>query len=261
MYTMNVKNGISLSAATIQGARSEQQDFYVSSQLSDRTIAIVCDGMGGMNGGSVASRHAAQMLLADFERVNPGEDMYPFFKAELEKLDDAVWGLKNADGTRMGAGTTLVSVVLFGNRLFWFSVGDSKLFYVRKREMHCVTREHNYALRLQEMYQNHSIDEAKYREESAKGEQLISYLGLGMAEVFDGNYSPFFMEQGDKILLCTDGVYRTLPETEIQTILQKPGSTETLCRMIEEAILAKQKKNQDNATWMILQRIGETRYE
>ncbi len=261
MYSISIKNGISLSAATIQGAREEQQDFYVSSQLPDRTIAIVCDGMGGMCGGSIASRHAAKLLLEDLEKVDPNEDMYSFFQSELEKLDDAVWSLKDENGKRMGAGSTIVAALLFGDKLYWFSVGDSKLYYVRKKEMHCVTREHNYALQLQELYENHSINEQEYQQEAVKGEQLISYLGLGMAELFDGNYSAFQMECGDKILLCTDGVYRTLSVQEIKSLLQQRGSSDVLCRSIEKAILEKRKVNQDNATWVILQKIGGTYYE
>ncbi len=257
MYTMQIKNGISLSAATLQGKREQQQDFYISRQLEDRTIAIVCDGMGGLNGGSIASKHAALTLLQDLERIHPKADMYTFFQRELEKLDDEIYGLKNVDGSRMGAGTTIVAVLLFENKLYWFSVGDSKLFYLRNKEMYCVTRAHNYALRLDEMIQNKSIGEAEYKQEAAKGEQLISYLGMGMAELFDGNYSPFLMERGDKILLCTDGLYRSVSQEEIQNILKLPENTEQLCARLEKTVISKNIKNQDNATWILLQKIGE----
>ncbi len=257
MYTIQIKSGISLSASTMQGRREQQQDFYTSRQLPDRTIAIVCDGMGGLNGGSVASRHAATMLLEDLEKVSPTENMYAFFKQELEKLDDEIYSLKNPDGSRMGAGTTIVAVLLFGDELYWFSVGDSKLFYLRKNEMHCVTRAHNYAMRLDEMLKDNSIGEAEYKREANKGEQLISYLGMGMAELFDGNYSPFIMEDGDKILLCTDGLYRTVSPDEIRNILCMHETTEKLCTRLEKTVVNKNVKNQDNATWVILQKMGE----
>lgn len=257
MYTLKIRNGISISAASIQGKREQQQDFYISKQLPDRTIAIVCDGMGGMNGGNIASRHAAQALMEDMEQVVWGSDMYSFFKQELEKLDDEIYGLKNPDGSRMGAGTTIVSVLLFGDMLYWFSVGDSKLYYMRRREMYCVTREHNYALQLDEMHRQKQIDDEEYLQEAKKGEQLISYLGMGMAELFDGNYSPFVMERGDKILLCTDGLYRSVSQKEIENILLLPESAEQLCLRLEKTILSKNVQNQDNATWIILQKIGE----
>ncbi len=256
MYTVKIKNGISMSAASLQGRRDQQQDFYVSRQLSDRTIAIVCDGMGGMNGGKVASRHAAGILLDDMEAVAPEADMYAFFERELEKLDDEVYGLKNSDGSRMGAGTTIVSVLLFGDRLYWFSVGDSKFFYMRRQELYCVTREHNYAMQLNEMRREKVIAEDRYLQELERGEQLISYLGLGMAEIFDGNCSPFMMEPGDKILLCTDGLYRTVDQEEIRQIMLFREDTEHLCRRLEKMVLSKNRKNQDNATWIVMQKMG-----
>lgn len=257
MYTLNINNGITFSAASIIGKREQQQDYYTCSRLSDRTIAIVCDGMGGLQGGSIASRHAANLLLKDLEEVSQIEDMHDFFQKELEKLDDAIWALKDENGARIGAGTTIVAVLMFGNKLYWFSVGDSKLFYMRKQEMYCVTRSHNYAMQLEDMKKNSMIAEEKYLEELKKGEQLISYLGMGVAEIFDGNYSPFTMEVGDKILLCTDGLYRTLSQQEIRNILELRGNTEHKCKQFEEAIAEKRNHNQDNATWIVIQKIGE----
>lgn len=257
MNTIKMQNGVILSSVTLQGSRMEQQDYRISYQLPDRTIAIVCDGMGGLEGGSIASRHAAKLLLADLEKVSPYANMYEFFKYELEKLDDAVFGLRKKDGSRMGAGTTVVATLMFGNRLYWFSVGDSKLYYVRGNEMHCVTREHNYALQLENEPESHLTEEEKKQLKREKGEQLISYLGMGTAELFDSNYSAFEMQPGDKILLCTDGVYRTLSELEIKRILFRRESAEKLCSQIEQAIVGKEKRNQDNATWIVLQKMGE----
>ena len=78
-----------------------------------------------------------------------------------------------------------------------------------------------------------------------------------MAELFDGNYSPFLVEKGDKILLCTDGLYRSVSQQEIKNILQLPETTEKLCMRLEKTVNSKNVRNQDNATWIILQRIGE----
>lgn len=257
MYSVKINNGISLSAVSIQGKREDQQDFYVYRQLPDRTIAIVCDGMGGLNGGDLASRRAAEILANDLENVEKECDMHAFFKYELERLDDAIYGLRSGDGRRLGAGTTIVAVLLFENHLYWFSVGDSKLYYVRGSEMHCFTREHNYSMCLEEKRHNHEISEEEYLKEAAKGEQLISYLGMGTAELYDGNYSPFIMQVGDRILLCTDGLYRSLEEKEIHSIMQQRGNTDRICKMFENAVLSKRRANQDNATWIVLQKIGD----
>ena len=254
MHTLEINGGIFLSAHSIIGDRESQQDYYVSRQYSDRTIAIVCDGMGGLAGGSAASRCAADMLLRDLERVEIQDNMFGFFKYELERLDDAIFGLRDESGRRLGAGTTIVAVLISGEKLHWFSVGDSKIYYKRNDEMYCITREHNYAMKLKEMLDSHEINEQEYRSHLSEGEKLISYLGMGVAELFDCNYSPFHMESGDCIFLCTDGVYRTLSQGEIQSILKQQGSTERICKFFENALFSKKIKNQDNATWIIIQR-------
>lgn len=257
MYTLKMNNGISLSAMSLQGKRSQQQDYFTSVQLPDRTIAIVCDGMGGMNGGEIASRKAAEMLMDDLQTVGETDDMYAFFQEELIRLDDAIFALRDETGTRIGAGTTLVSIMIFQNRLYWFSVGDSKFYYKRQKDFVCVTREHNYAMLLEEQKKVNAIDEREYQAGKKRGEELISYLGLGVAQLFDGNCKPFIIEKGDRILLCTDGLYRTVSEEEICSIMSQSGTTERICKFLENAVGAKNKSNQDNATWIVLQKIGD----
>lgn len=257
MHSIQTAEGISLSAISIVGTRSEQQDYYVSSQHGKRTIAVVCDGMGGLEGGEMASRKAAEMLLEDMERLPSIANIHSFYERELLRLDNAVFMLKKQDGTRMNGGTTLASVLIEDNMLNWFSVGDSKLFYKRSSDMYCVTREHNYALRLNEMKRSKEITTLQLNAEMSKGEHLISYLGMGSAELFDGNYRPFAMKKDDRILLCTDGLYKTLSKEDIYTILSQRGSTDRICKLFENAILSKNKMNQDNATFIVIQKTDE----
>lgn len=254
MYTTQMINSLTLSACSIQGARDDQQDSYLFSQHGKRTIAVVCDGMGGLEGGAIASKTAANMLLHDMEALETNSNMYSFYEKEIVRLDDAIYQLKNSDGDRLRAGTTIVSVMVDDEWMNWFSVGDSKLYYIRGKEMHCVTRQHNYELTLQQLVSENKITEEKYVSEAEKGEQLISYLGLGTAELFDGNYQPFLMKKGDRILLCTDGLYRTISDAEIRDILLQQGTTERICKMIENAVNSKKKINQDNATWILIQK-------
>ena len=238
-----------LCTASLQGSRGRQEDYSISRQTADKTIAIVCDGMGGMREGHMASRFAAEQMLAVLEKAALTEHMYEFWKKEMERLDDAVYGLRFTDGERMCAGTTMVAVVLQENRLHWFSIGDSKLLYMRKHKLHCVTREHNYALLAEKIIGGNSevcVDK--------KAEQLISYLGMGTASLFDGSDKSFETEQGDKLLLCTDGLYRTVPQEEIAEILDSTKDVKVISGKLREAVLAKKYSNQDNATWVVMGR-------
>lgn len=240
MYTQILTDGPVLCAASILGSRDRQEDHYICRQKDGRTIAVVCDGMGGMRGGEIASRFAAERMAEELEKVKFTESMHCFWKKELERLDDEVFGLRSEDGSRLKAGTTMVAVLLREGRLHWFSVGDSRLFYMREHKLYCVTREHNYAM----LSEKNACDEKK--------EQLISYLGMGAAELFDGSNTSFMTKDGDRLLLCTDGLSRTLKQEEIADILDSGKNPEAVCADLQNALEAKKQVRQDNATWVVI---------
>lgn len=248
------EKSFSISAASLKGTRERQEDYLLYRLGDGRLMAVVCDGMGGMDNGDTASRAAAEMLLWDLEKARLADDMFFFFKDEMEKLDDAVFGLRNPDGSRMKAGSTVVSVLLDGNKLHWFSVGDSRLYLLRGRTLSCLTKTHNYATVLEEMKKQGLIDEGWYRKESGKGERLTSYLGMGIAEKFDYGGLYFSGQSGEKLLLCTDGLYRTVPHAELVWILQHGNSVDSISHELKEAVSEKNCPSQDNATWIVIGR-------
>lgn len=245
---------ISLSALSLKGTRSRQEDYLLYGQGGGRTIAVVCDGIGGMDNGDAASRAAAELLFTDLERTLPEEDMYPFFRAEMERLDDAVFGLRYRDGGRMKAGTTVVAALLHGHRLHWFSVGDSRLYLSRGRRLQCLTKAHNYVAVLEEKKKTGPVEESWYREEAKKGEWLTSYLGMGIAEEFDYGSLYFSGEAREKLLLCTDGLYKTVDHEELARILQTGKTMEAISCGLREAVLRENRPAQDNATWIVIGR-------
>lgn len=243
---------ISVSALSLQGTRKRQEDYLLYGKKNDRVIAVVCDGIGGMNNGDVASRAAAELLFSDLEKARPVENMASYFKKEMEKLDDAIFGLQYQNGSRMKAGTTIVAILLHGDRLHWFSMGDSKLYLLRGKHLQCLTKAHNYAAFLEETKKAGAIEEARYQEELKKGEWLTSYLGMGIAEQFDYGNVFFSAEPEEKLLLCTDGLYKTVCEEELRHILQTTKDVDIIVCRLQEAILKKNRPAQDNATWIVI---------
>lgn len=242
MHTLKLTREPVVCAGAIQGTRARQEDYYFIGQKDGRTIAVVCDGMGGMRGGNVASRLAAEQMAEDLAKVRLTENMHCFWKRELERLDDKIFGLRGSDSSRLGAGTTIVAVLLQGANLHWFSVGDSRIYYMREHRLYCVTREHNYAV-----FGKQSADM------NERGKQLVSYLGMGVAELFDGSNTSFQTKQGDRLLLCTDGLFRVLGQEEIAEILDSGEKLQAVRNGFAEALEAKRRQEQDNATWVVIE--------
>ena len=112
----------------------------------------------------------------------------------------------------------MVACIAEDNRLYWASVGDSRIYIIRGNEMRQVTRDHNYWLRLMEMVnaEKMTMEEAM---NTRQKEALISFLGIGNVSLMDINTEPFEMKYGDVIMLCSDGITKTLPDKQIKKII------------------------------------------
>jgi len=235
------------------GKRNEQQDSYKYHIQDDEVTAVVSDGMGGLNGGELASRYAVNRFIQDYNTRIIEQKINDFLKTEVVLLDDAVFQMKNSTGKQLGAGTTIVAAIIQENHLHWLSVGDSKLYVYRNQRLRCMTREHNYRMVLDEMLENQCISEQAYREEMKHADGLISFLGMGNVKVFDVNERPFEIKSGDRYLLCSDGVYKTIPEDMLEELLQKYSDTpEELIRLMQHLIDDNDIEDQDNATVIML---------
>ena len=152
-----------------------------------------------------------------------------------------------------GSGTTLVAAIAENNRLYWASVGDSRIYILRGRDMIQVTRDHNYMLRLQQMVDNGqmTLQEAQAKKQK---EALISFLGIGNVTLMDINEQPFEMQFGDIVLLCSDGITKTLPDDQIRDIIKNDAvSMKEKAKILVEAAVRGNTHSQDNTSVAILQ--------
>ena len=207
------------------GNRDYQQDaVYVTpskilaSNKKTRVLALVCDGMGGMADGGKASRTAIQIIVQGFRKAekDPSLNIPLFFQHGIRAADHAIAGFPKEDGK--GSGTTMVACIAEDNKLYWASVGDSRIYIIRGNQMRQVTRDHNYWLKLQEKVAAGEITEEEARADRKK-EALISFLGIGNVSLMDINTEPFEMQFGDMVMLCSDGITKTLSDERIRKII------------------------------------------
>lgn len=210
---------------TATGNRKYQQDaVYVTptkvlaSNKPTRVMAIVCDGMGGMSDGGRASQTAIQMMMQGFLSIEkmPKVNIPAFFQQGIKFIDQTIANFPKEQGR--GSGTTMVACIAENDRLYWASVGDSRIYIVRGNQMMQVTRDHNYWLKLQEQVEAGEITMAEAMATRQK-EALISFLGIGNVELMDINTAPFEMKLGDVVVLCSDGITKTLSDEQIKRII------------------------------------------
>ena len=114
-------------------------------------------------------------------------------------------------GERLNAGTTLAAAVIHGAHLHFVSVGDSRIYLVRGRNMTRLTEDQNYDMTLRRSLLAGRIGEAEYRREAKYAEALISYIGMNGLKVIGCNADEETrLLPGDKLLICSDGLYKSL---------------------------------------------------
>lgn len=243
--------------ASDQGTRAYQQDAARVQTRGSFAAAVLCDGMGGLNGGEKASELGVNLFLRDLQKQWPVADLPEFLRMEACRLDRAVMSLENDEGQPLQAGSTVIAVVVSNGKAYWVSVGDSRIYLFRNGEMCCLTKAHNYKTMLKEQLETGEIGMETYTREIAQGEALTSYLGIGDLSLIDQNEKPLELWEEDILLLCSDGLYKTLTEEQIRALVNESGSHLGLAgnRLLETAH-RRGAGGQDNTTVALLKLIG-----
>lgn len=233
------------------GKREYQQDSAYLIADDSNVLAIICDGMGGLEGGAIASRIAvnkfAQWYFGNGENFNN-----KWMKEAIEDADRCVNELTDRHGKRLKAGSTLASICIQGEQAYWISSGDSRIYIFRDNEMVQVTSDHNYFWELNQKLRDGIITKEKYQEEAFSGEALISFVGMGGLNLIDMNEDAFEIQKGDVMLICSDGLYKTVPDEAVQEVIVKARGVEEAANWIEQYIREADYDWQDNYTFILI---------
>lgn len=238
------------------GARENQEDAFAFSDLGNEKLveecgilAVVADGMGGLDCGEKASQAAVGKFIREHSEKDKKEPAAKFLRRVLTMANTAVYDLAYTGEEEIYIGTTLVAVLILGKEMHWISAGDSRIYLYRKSYLEQLTTDHIYANQLAEKVSNGLISR-KEASEHPERNYLTSYLGLPELSEIGQNDKPLLLEAGDKILLCSDGLYDTLTEKEISSVLSKNDINHAE-EMVRQT-LGKNNTYQDNVTVVIL---------
>lgn len=240
------------------GTRTSQQDaLYVANPADMKPggmlLGVLCDGMGGMERGEEASQMAVEAMRRDFEALSNDADIPAFLEKEAHALDQLVHDTLSTGEPGGSSGSTLVSVVVRDNLLYWLSVGDSRIYIARGNEIVQVTRDHNLRLMLEEKVETGEMTEEMI-ENTREKNALISYLGMGGLEIVDVNKQPFTLVSGDIILLCSDGLTNALSTAQIQHFLREEIGNMVICarNLTHKAFELRKDFHQDNTSVIVI---------
>jgi len=244
---VNGLGNVAVGCVQHQGAREQQEDSVgftpVNGDPMDGFLAVVADGMGGMASGAFVSGWTVRrMLEAEIGRSGEAPEK------QLCEAARRISGEIAAGGSR--GGSTMAVVYLDSAGVHICSVGDSRVYMQRGGVLTRLTEDGDYMSTLLDRVIGGELTFRQAAEDPER-DSLTQFMGGGVNIQPDATRAPIRPESGDRLLICSDGVYNAVNE---QTLLQSLTlSAAAAAEDILGRVLAKGYANQDNLTAAVLE--------
>ena len=227
-----------------KGGREKNEDRMGYCYTRESGLFVLADGMGGHPEGEVAAQLALQTISSLYQKeARPiVKDVADFLSSSFLAAHHQIIRYASEKGMLDTPRTTVVAAILQGTSAIWAHCGDSRLYLVRDGELLTRTRDHSYA---------EQQGAGVIRLEHINRNILFTCLGSPTKPVFDVT-GPVMLQQGDKILLCSDGLWDSLDDAEIVRQLAAKGVSEAVPELVENA-LEIAGEHSDNVTVLALE--------
>lgn len=222
------------SCASCIGGREENQDSCGITMTDRGLLVLVCDGMGGLNGGATASKTAVQTItdyILQLDETSDVDNKTALLNA-ITIANQKVFDMSETDPDVSGMGTTVTAMLINKDRASVAYVGDSRIYQIRHRRKVFRTFDHSMVF---ELVKKKVISEEQARL-SAQSNIILRAVGIKPEVDIDAYDLPY--DKGDVFLLCTDGIWGTMPEKQLIKQVSRNVHprliTETLARTVNE---------------------------
>lgn len=227
---MNFRGKLQFVARTDVGQmRDHNEDFITENERLG--FAVLCDGMGGLNAGEVASSMAVHLLVNELmeyrtgkstleAEVNSSEPMpmqAKVLRRAVEKANESLFETSSTQPQYQGMGTTVVVAYYYNNRVAIAHIGDSRVYRLRDGVMEQITKDHSV---VQELVDNGMFTKEEARVSSQKN---VVTRALGVRPHVEVEVHEHQVKQGDLYLMCSDGLHDLVPDIDIEASMKELG--------------------------------------
>ena len=197
----------------IGNKRNTNQDACITAMLPDSAaLAVVCDGMGGANGGDVASRTATELICEyvknSYNSAQSNDRLLELLKNAVLSANLEIYDMACKNENLSGMGTTVVAAIIKPQTALICNVGDSRAYLIEEAITQ-ITRDHSVVQSL--------IEKGELTEEEARvhPKKNVITRALGVEENVMTDLYEIAFSENSKLLLCTDGLSNFVNDTEI----------------------------------------------
>lgn len=248
---------VSSASATDKGLRRSTNEDCLSVR-EDLSLFVVADGMGGHAAGEVASAAVVEGIVAFVETtraISPDQTWpLPFDPTQSANVNRLRAGFQMgnrrladriaASSKLQGMATTAVAVLIDGDTATVAHVGDSRLYRLRDGRLDRLTRDHSW---VEEQIRAGALSEVAARQHPWRNIVTRALSGSGDLDV---EVREVTVEPGDRLLLCSDGVFAVLTDAEISEVLGREAALDDLCHTLIRAV--NDGGGPDNVTTVVL---------
>lgn len=235
------------------GQRDYQEDAVASDFIVGNPFgfAVLADGMGGHAAGDVASKIVVTEVFSELKLVAGDPDALE--RAIGEVLRSVAHGANACieahvaqNPSLRGMGATLVAPVIFGNRLYWISIGDSPLYLYRKGTLSQINEDHSLAPQIDLMVRTGQLDAEAARNHPDRNSLTSVVMGRRIPQI-DCRDKPTLLEPDDIVIVASDGL-QYLSTKEIEAVLRRNQrrSAAEIAEALLDAIERLDSPEQDN---------------
>jgi len=200
---MSKQNILTSGLTLAKGTQLKGDDFFEMKVMENITVAVVCDGVGSAMQGAEAAKRTSNFLVHSLKNRPRSWSMAKSILHFIENINRVLYMESMEDYEREELVTTLTLVVIEGDRLYGANVGDSRIYLHRKGEF-------------SQLSDDHAMDE--------EGMENVLTSAMGLEETVSPYYFENNLQQGDQILLCSDGLYNELTTEQMAEGMQMGAS-------------------------------------
>lgn len=227
-----------------------QDYFYISNSLDEVQLYILADGMGGYNGGEIASSLAVQTaknyIENNFKEIEKDKDsIIQLLGSSMEYANMVVYEKAKENPELQGMGTTLEICLIYNNKVYIGHVGDSRIYRIRKQFIRKLTQDHSY---VQKLVKEGTITNEQAAHHPQKN-MLMKALGCNVFVEPDVMVKGFLKD--DILIICSDGLTNLVDQETIYEMASKniEQATKDLVN------LANDRGGYDNITVIVIKNI------
>lgn len=249
-----------VASALWQGRRPYQEDTLLTDfhAGSGHGFAVLADGMGGASAGDLASRLVVidaashlKFLMQDAAALE--RRLSTELKAAIQTANGVIADRGKVDPQLRGMGATFLATVVFADRLYWASVGDSPLLLYREGVVSQLNADHSLGPMIDQMRARGEISAEDAAAHPDRNVLTSALIGDEIKQI-DLREAPLVLERGDVVIACSDGL-QSLSNDDIARLLQEAGgaSSAELCAILLDAVKARDLPHQDNTSLVVIQ--------